>query len=258
MEIWQAIVLGFVQGLTEFFPVSSSGHFALFQKILGINSVGLFFDVMLHVATLVPLITVFFSKVLNLFKPPFNKLKLVLTATLPTVILAILFNNLVEKAFGSLTFLIVGFTLTAINLFVCEIVTKKRTLIKRFNYKRALTIGVMQGVAVFPAISRSGLTITTGAYLGVDKKENAEFSFLISIPVILGGAFSGFLGLLKTGAESVEILPLVFGMFSACISGYLAINLMLKFIEKTNYKYFSIYLIILSLILTILKVLCVI
>ncbi len=257
MEIWQAIVLGFVQGLTEFFPVSSSGHFALTQKLLGITSSGLFFDVMLHVATLIPLITVFFDRILNVFKRPFNKLKLVLIATLPTVVLGLLLESLVEQAFNSIIFLIIGFLLTAINLIVCQKVTKKRSQTKTLNTKTAFIIGLMQGVAVFPAISRSGLTITTGEYLGINKKENAEFSFLISIPVILGGAFISFIGILKTGVESIEILPLVFGMFSACISGYLAINLMVKVIEKTNYKWFSIYLIILSFILTILK-LCVI
>lgn len=255
MEIWQAIVLGLTQGLTEFLPVSSSGHLALMQKFFNLDAEKyLIFDLALHLATLIPVIFVFRKSVLNLFKPPLNSLWLIIIATVPAVTVGLLLSDSVENSLGSIYFLITGFCFTAFILFLAERSYKKRLNFISPSVKTSLCIGFAQALAIFPAFSRSGLTISTGCLLGVNKKDNAEFSFLISIPIILGACLVKGVEVLSVKSLPVGVLPLALGMFSAFISGYFSVTIMLEVIKKANYKIFSVYLIILSLILSILSI----
>ncbi len=250
MEIWQAIVLGAVQGFAEFLPVSSSGHLILMQRWLGVTEGGLFFDVMLHIGTLIPVFIVFFKEILSLFKKPYNKLLMLIIATVPAGLTGMLLSDVVEGAFyqGNLLsaiLLAVTFTLTATELFFSEYVSKKRDKALPLSYKNTLIMGLAQGVAIVPGLSRSGTVISAGCFTGVERSENAHFTFLMSIPIILGAALvSGY----KTVKEGVviEALPLVFGMVTAMITGYIAIKAMLKVIKKANYKWFSLYLVIMA------------
>ena len=256
MQIWQAIVLGFTQGFTEFLPVSSSGHLALMQRFLNLDAEKyLLFDLALHLATLIPVVFAFRKSILKLVKSPFNGVWLIIIATIPAVITGLTLGDLVENAFGDIYFLIFGFFSTAVILFVAEKVYKNKRKFISPTVKTSLITGFSQALAVFPAFSRSGLTISTGCFLGVNKSENAEFSFLISIPIILGGCIVKGVETVSLSTISVGVLPLTLGMFSAFISGYLSVNIMIEIIKKANFKIFSLYLIILSLTLLIL-VLC--
>lgn len=245
MDIWEAILLGLAQGLTEFLPVSSSGHLVLIQNILGVEGDLLFFDVMLHVGTLLAVFAVFFKDILDLFKPPFKTMGLLILATLPAGLVMLLFADKIEALFEG-KFLWIGFLITAIMLLITEYVGKKYPKDRPLDFKVGLVMGFAQAVAVVPGISRSGATISGGVYAGAQRQKIAKFSFLMSIPVILG---SGFYEALQVREwASVPILCVIIGMVAAAISGFLAIKLMLKIVQKCDYKWFSLYLIALALI----------
>lgn len=250
MEIWQAVILGAVQGLAEFLPVSSSGHLIIMQRWLGVEEGGLFFDVMLHIGTLIPVFIVFFKQIIGLFRKPLNKLLMLIIATIPAGLTGILLGDLVEGAFYGgdlLAACLLGgtFLLTAVELFISEIVSKKYERALPLGYKSALIMGVAQSVAIVPGLSRSGTVISAGCYCGVEREENANFAFLMSIPVILGAALVSGYKSVKEGI-SIEALPLIFGVLTAAVTGYIAIKVMLKVIKKANYKWFSLYLVLMA------------
>ena len=246
MEIWKAILLGLLQGLTEFLPVSSSGHLVLVQNMLNIDpNLTLFFDVMLHMGTLIAIFIVFYKDILGLLKPPFKTLGLLVLATIPAGIVMLLFSDQIEALFNG-QFLWIGFLITAIMLLVTEYVGKKYPKDNPLGLKVSLIMGAVQAVAIVPGISRSGSTISGGVYAGASRTTVAKFSFLMSIPVILGSAFVEIIKVKDWNA--VPVLAVILGMLAAAVSGYLAIRLMLKIIQKCNYKWFSLYLIALSII----------
>ena len=247
MKIWEGIILGLVQGLTEFLPVSSSGHLFLLEK-LGVGNESLFFNVCMHLGTLLSVLIVMRKKWLPLVRKPLQKTNLcVLVSCLPTVGFALL-----TKAFAPALlegqFLALGFMITAVFLFCAEKL--------HFDRKRALSVktsilsGVFQGIAVLPGVSRSGATITALTLVGVDKKESADFSFLMSIPVILGSAILEIVPLvsgeftLATG----DILPLILGTVTAFLSGCFAIKFFLKIVATKSLLPFSIYTFLLSIV----------
>jgi undecaprenyl-diphosphatase len=172
-------------------------------------------------------------------------------ATIPAMLTGILLGDVVEGAFygGDLLasiLLATTFILTAGELFLSELISKKRSKELPLGYKNALAMGVAQSIAIVPGLSRSGTVISAGCYSGLNRNENANFAFLMSIPVILGAALLSGLKVIKDGAV-IEVLPLVFGMATAMITGYIAIKLMLKIIKKANYKWFSLYLVIMAI-----------
>lgn len=247
MNFWQAIVMGLVQGLTEFLPVSSSGHIILFEKLLNID-VGdndMFLGIMLHVGTLLSLFTVYGSEVLSLFKRGSGKkLWYLFVATVPAVAVGLLFEDSIEGLFGG-TFLCFGFLITAILLLVVERVSRSGSD-GEITFKSALTMGVFQAVAVIPGISRSGSTIAGGTFAGLKKNKVADFSFLMSIPIIGGAACYELIKALSSGAYSaVSPWCLAAAMIVSAVSGYFAIKFMLRIIGKANYKWFSLYLLVL-------------
>ena len=257
MEIWQAIILGAVQGFAEFLPVSSSGHLILMQRWLGVTEGGLFFDVMLHVGTLIPVIIVFYKDIIELFKKPFNKMLLLILATIPAMLTGLLLDDLVEGAFyaGNLLSAILlsaTFLLTACELFFAERASKKNSSLP-LSVKSATIQGLAQGVAIVPGLSRSGTVISAGCFCGLDRTKNASFAFLMSIPVIAGAGLIEGYKCVKTGII-IEPLPLIFGIVTAMITGYIAIKTMLKVIKKANYKWFSLYLIIMAVASIVTKV----
>ena len=255
MEIWQAIILGAIQGFAEFLPVSSSGHLLIAQRWLGVTEGELFFDIMLHIGTLVPVFIVFYKEIFNLFKKPFNKMLFLIIATIPAGLTGVLLGDLVEGAFygGDLLasiLLSATFLLTATELFFSEWVSKKYDKKLPLSYKSSLIQGVAQGIAIVPGLSRSGTVISAGCFCGLDRTENANFTFLMSIPVILGAALVSGLNLMDTGIQ-IDVLPLIFGMITAMVTGYIAIKAMLKVIKKANYKWFSLYLVIMAVASTV-------
>ena len=247
MEIWQAIILGFVQGLGEFLPISSSGHLILVRNLMGIEGDYLLFDIMLHVGTLGAVAIYFFKDILQLFKPPFKKMGLLIIATIPAALVGMLLGDYVDAVFMSGKYLCFFFLATAVLMFVTEFFAKKEAYNKPLGIKTAIGMGLMQAVGVLPGISRSGSTIFGGVMTKTNKNEVATFSFLMSIPMILGSAAVETYHVIKVGAN-VDVLPMVIGMVVALVSGYLAIRFVMSLVKKANFKWFGVYLIALSFV----------
>lgn len=263
MEIWQAVVLGLVQGLTEFLPVSSSGHLAFIQGLMGLNDGQinlLLFNILLHVGTLVAVCAVFWRDIIDLFKKPFKTLLYLIVATIPAGIVGLLFMDWSESltSSGYVGILLASFfALTAVLLFVTELVAKRRDKQKELSlgWRTTVPMGLAQAVAaLFPGLSRSGSTICAGVLAGGRSEDLSRFSFLMSIPVILGsfavslvkGAVDGDLSasVSAMGADAGWCIAL--GFIVAAVSGLFAIKVMIAAIRNANYKWFSLYLVLLA------------
>ena len=264
MEIWQAIVLGFTQGLTEFLPVSSSGHLAFIMRVFGVSEGGLFFSIILHLGTLVAVCAIYFKDILALFKKPFKTLGFLVVASIPAAIFGFLLEDLVDdKMLGSKylgIILAVFFTVTATVLFITEVFAKRRLNELPLCWRSVIPMGLAQAVAILPGISRSGSTICAGSLAGGKSEEVAKFSFLMSIPVILGSFIISLAKGLYRGEIQADFSAngatygwcIALGFIISAISGLFAIKVMLKVIQKANYKWFSLYLVILAIVCIIL------
>lgn len=258
MNFWQAVVLGLVQGLTEFLPVSSSGHLVFLQRLFSVEleETELFFDLILHLGTLVAVCAIFWKDVISLFKKPYKKLGYLLLASVPAAIVGFLLDDLIEKYFYGGAFLSAGFLVTAAVLFATEIYAKRRKKELPLSLKTVIPMGLAQAVAVLPGISRSGSTICAGTLAGGRTEDVTEFSFLMSIPVILGGFLVSLVkGLIKGEIQAAfRTAPSSFGLCVAlgfvcsAFAGLFAIKIMLKAIKKANYKWFSLYLVALAIV----------
>lgn len=246
MTIFEAIILGFVQGMTEFLPVSSSGHLVLLQKLFGINEGAMLFTIMLHVGTLISIFIVFWEDIIEMIKNPLSKLSvLIISATIPTVLIALLLQDVVEAAFDSAATIGFGFLLTGIILWAVDSIKPGNKELKEMTLLNALLIGTAQGLAIFPAISRSGSTIAGALFQNLDRRFAAKFSFLMSIPAILGSLVFQVKDIVGTELN-IEWIPVIIGTIVAAVSGYLAIRFMMEMIAKKSLKYFSIYVFILG------------
>ena len=259
MDIIQAIIIGLVQGLTEFLPVSSSAHLIFAQQALGLSDVGLAFDVLLHVGTLVAVVAYFYSDIINMIKgfflslidlkdgrfmeemrrDPYKKLAwLTIAATIPVGIVGVLFNDMVESLFTGLTVPAFFLLITGCLLYVSQRMNTGRIDLSRITLKEALIMGCGQALAVLPGLSRSGTTIAAGLFSGLDKEFAAKFSFILSIPAILG---AGIFQLKDLSGGSVEIGACIAGFIVAAVSGYLAISFLLKLIREKSLDIFAYY-----------------
>lgn len=251
MQVWQAIVLGAVQGFTEFLPISSSGHLILLQRWFGLKENLIFYSVMLHIGTLIPVVAVLWKEILSLFKKPFGKFFRLVIATVPAGVVGIIFSFCfdLDALFSERLWLLsLTFLFTAAEMLFSEYRSKKYSAAGNpVNLKTAFVMGCGQAVGVFPGISRSGTTVTAGCLMNVDRTANANFTFLMSIPIILAAVATEGYGCVKSGGiGNVEVLPLVFGIVTAAVCGYVSINFMLSVIRKANYKWFSLYLVAIS------------
>ena len=238
------IIIGIIQGLTEFLPVSSSGHIVLFGTMFELDNL-LLLSVVAHVGTLFAVIFCYRKRIFNLIRHPKNETnKNLIIATIPTIIIVLLFNSLLEDNFSTKT-LVWGFLISAILLLIADF---KKDGNKPINKKNALYMGLAQGCALLPGISRSGSTLVCGLLLGADKQQTLDFSFLMSIPIILASAVYETYKLFSCQI-TVDWLGIFIVMIVSFIFGILSIKLMLKLVKKNRLFYFSIYLIILSLIL---------
>lgn len=236
--------LGILQGLTEFLPVSSSGHLVLFSKLFKIEE-SLFVSIILHLATLLSIVVVYRKEILQMILHPLSEqtLKLVV-ATIPTCIIVLILMPIIKNSFGGAG-LPLCFFISAILLFVAECFGKKNG--SKLGFKSAIFMGIAQGFAVFPGVSRSGSTISAGLLSGGDKKEVAKFSFLMSIPIILLSLVMEIYEI-STGGQvlSINLFAVAIAFVVAFVVGIFAIKLMVKLTERANLKYFAIYLLILS------------
>ncbi|HHW90469.1 MAG TPA: undecaprenyl-diphosphate phosphatase [Clostridiales bacterium] len=254
MTIWEAVILGLIQGITEFLPISSSGHLVFLQNVWGIES-GLSFNIIVHLATLIAVIAAMFDQIKKIFSKPFFKpVILIVISTLPAVLIALLFEGFLKSSFDG-RYLGWGFLISAIFLVIGDFICEKQKpfpladidIEKSIDTQKALLMGVFQGIAVFPGISRSGTTISSGLVLGLDRETAARFSFLMSIPIILGAVVFDIIDI-GVVSSNIGAGALIAGFVSALISGYFAAKIMLKILSKRNFWGFSIYLILMSLL----------
>lgn len=248
MTIFTAIILGTIQGFTEFLPISSSGHLVLFQKILGLESGALSFDIALHLATALAVIWVFRDELFRLVKKPLSReVGLLILGTIPAVVFALAFSNFIEKIFSSGSTLGFEFLITAGILFFADGYAGKRSL-ESMTAKDALVIGAGQAVSILPAISRSGTTIATGLISGLNRETALKFSFLLSIPAILGAAV---LDIMKGGLSGAALISPVYlaGTVASFVFGILAIRFMLRVFSQKSLKPFAVYVSALGLLI---------
>lgn len=239
--------MGLVQGLTEFLPVSSSGHLVLLSNIFGVEE-SLFISILLHVATLLSICVVFYKDIFALLRHPFSKNTLMLVvATIPTCLIVLVLMPFIKSSFGG-SFLPASFLITAVLLVVTELFAKNKKT-KEFSYKTAIIMGIAQSFAVFPGISRSGSTICAGILSGGDKKECAKFSFLMSIPIILLSLVMEIYEGVSGGISiSYPISAIIISFIIAFLSGIFAIKFMMRLTEKGKLWWFSCYLLLLSVV----------
>ena len=244
IELIKYVLVGFIQGLTEFLPIPSSVHVVLFGSLFELDNL-LLLSVVAHVGTLFAVIFCYRKRLVELVKKPFNKTNInLLIATIPTVIIVLLFNHFIEDNFSTKT-LIWGFLLSAVLLIIADF---KKDSYRPVNKRSALYMGLAQGLALLPGISRSGSTLVCGLLVGVEKNEALDFSFLMSIPIIIASAVYESIKLF-TMQLTVNWLGIFVVMITSFIFGILSIKLMLKIVKKNKLYFFSIYLIVLSLVI---------
>jgi undecaprenyl-diphosphatase len=256
MSILEAIVLGIVQGLTEFLPVSSSGHLVIFQSIFNTNEeIVMTFDIALHFGTLLAVLYVYRKKVWEMIRHPFSKLPMYLVlGTVPTVVITLLLKDAIENTYKGTSLLGPGFIFTGIVLILSGKIANGKKEIGEMSPLDTILIGTGQGIALLPSISRSGMTIATGLALGLEKGFAADYAFLLSIPAILGGMVLSAYEFLKgdsAAISTVGIAPFAIGIITAAITGFFAIKLMLAAVKKMKMKYFAIYVIALGILILI-------
>ncbi|MBJ2174760.1 undecaprenyl-diphosphate phosphatase [Aureibaculum sp. A20] len=256
MSYLEAIILGLIQGLTEFLPVSSSGHLELTKALFGDSSLpeeSLTFTVILHFATALSTLIIFRTEVIQILKGLFQfkwneemifSLKIILSM-IPAVIVGLLFEEQLESFFGG-KILLVGCMLivTAILLLLAD---RAKNTTKDVTFPNALIIGISQAIAMLPGISRSGATISTSVLLGVDRTKAARFSFLMVVPLIFGKVAKDIMGG-DLNFESAQIGQMTIGFIAAFISGLFACTWMISLVKKSKLSYFAIYCTIVGLI----------
>lgn len=261
MSVWEALIMGLVQGLTEFLPVSSSGHLVIFGEILNLQiEDGNAFSVLLHVATFLSVCFIYYKDIIELIKEfflmigdifrrkgdwnrPYRRMLIMLIiATIPAVVVGLIFKVFGIDAMLS-NLLVVGLMLlvTAVLMYFVDHCNTNRYDASNATYKSSLAVGLAQACALMPGLSRSGSTITAARAAGYKKEFAIKFSFLMSLPAILGAAVLEGAGLIMDGGFAIEALPLIVGFIAAAVSGILAIKFLINLLNKNRFYVFSIY-----------------
>lgn len=250
MDFFVLIFLGIVQGITEFLPISSSGHLVLIERIFGINSDLVFLNVLLHCATLLAVIIYYRKTLLYLITHPLCRMnKFLIIATIPAVIFVLLFNNFVNTVLANFVFVGVGFLLSAVFLTIAVIFVNKNTAPQPLNYSNVTIMGISQALAIFPGLSRSGTTLSFGLVAGVERQTALDFSFLMSIPIIIASLIHQLIfGDFSTAFVDINTLGLIVATVTAFIFALLGLVLMKKVIKNINLVYFIPYLIIVGVL----------
>ncbi len=256
ISTFQSIILGAVQGITEFLPVSSSGHLVAIPYIFNWNYNGLTFDVALHLGTLIALIVFFWRDwviiLKNAFTPkeaavkyPRNFLWQILVATIPAAIIGVAIDKYVEHYFHQPLLLALNFVVFGLLLWIVDARAKQSLKVDKLGYKNSFMVGLAQSVALIPGISRSGITIIAGRSIGLNREDAARFSFLLAFPATLG-AFA-----LKAKDMAAHDINFAFiaGVITAAIFGVLAIKFMFNFLKKSDYSIFAYYRFVFAIIL---------
>ena len=263
VSLFTAFILGIIQGVSEFLPISSSGHLSIAQNLFQIQAVGekhLFFDVLLHFGTMIAIFIAYWKDIVEMVRefflgaadiargttpkpvPPARRLiLLIVIATLPLfVVLPI--KKAVESLYYNTVFIAIALLITGCLLFFSDRVRRGRKTERTATWKDALIVGVGQALATLPGISRSGTTITTGTFLGFQRKFAVRFSFLMSIPAVLGATLLDLIGVIKSGGVDMSLTGVyIVGILSAAVSGYLSIFLIRMIADKGRFGAFAYY-----------------
>lgn len=251
MELFQAIILGIVQGITEWLPVSSSGHLVLFQQLFGLGE-SVAFDALVHIATVIVIFMVFWKDILAMLRSLLawkwddntKLLAFIIIATIPTAIIGLLFEDWLTGLFTNMLLLGVFFIVNGMILFLTRYAKAKKG--KELNWWESLLMGIAQGISIIPSISRSGITVSTGLFLGIKKENLIKFSFLMSVPAIIGAL------VLKADELVFESLgAMIFGFVAALIVGYFSLKLVIRTIEKGKWHYFAYYCVALGIVILV-------
>lgn len=281
MSLLQAIIMGIIQGATEFLPVSSSGHLALFKILFHVNTdTGLMFDVMLHLGTLIAIFAVYYKDIIRMvveafkiirdvfinivrfFRNKFGKeeneylkivtngyrkfVLLVIVSTIPTGIIGLVASDFVEMASEILLIPGICLIITSILLFISDRIQGGNKGPKNVSYTNGFIIGICQGIATLPGLSRSGTTIAACLISGFDRRFAVKYSFIMSIPAVLGAAILELKDISTAALSGTEILYYVIGMVVAAVVGYICIKTMLVIVRNKKFTIFSIYCLIIG------------
>ena len=257
MSLLEAVLLGIVQGLTEFLPISSSGHLVLGEFLLKVRFDDISFEVFLHLGTFLSVVIVFRHTIWSILRAVWLKAKsifvrkvasyqsegwhlllLIIAGSIPAGIAGMLFKNYVEKSFSSVLFVSVMLLFTGTILFLTQFLKTARG---KLNFSDAFMVGLAQALALLPGISRSGMTISAGIFKGVERSKAAEFSFILSLPAILGASVIELREVLSHANLGQDIRIYLAGAITAFAVGYLAIKFLLNVIKKGKFQYFAYY-----------------
>jgi undecaprenyl-diphosphatase len=266
MTLTQAAVLGAVQGVTEFLPVSSTAHLILVPWLLGWEDQGLTFDVVLHAGTLIAILSFFWRDWMGMIFRPVHKddltsgepasrpwlLILIVCGTIPAAVAGFTAQRIIETKLRNPLVLSITMIGLALLLWLAEKRAKLKKELQNVGFLDALSIGTAQALALVPGTSRSGITITTGLFRGLTREAAARFSFLLSAPIIAGAALKKILDLRHSGIPGGEHLPMLLGFLASLMTGYLTIKLLLRFLQKNTLYIFVIYRILLGVVILLL------
>ncbi len=257
LELLQAIVLGIVQGLTEFLPVSSSGHLLLGQYFLGLDQdrFGLSFDVALHMGTLVAVVSFFWRDLLRMAIAFFRSFRhrdlandadqrmayLIIASTVPAALIGFLFEGFFEETVRSPWVVVFNFVLIGALFIVGEVVGTRTRRASKLGFGEAVGIGFAQAAALVPGVSRSGATITLGLFLGLRREEAARFSFLMSVPIIAGAGGLKLGEVISGGMDAAQTLLFVVGFVTSAAVGYVTIRFLLNYLTNHSLRAFAFY-----------------
>lgn len=245
----QALVLGIVQGVTEFLPISSSGHLVLLERIWHISEAGLLFVTLLHLGTLAAVLFALKKDVAVVIRRPFSwTSRMILLALIPTAIVGAVFEEFFERLFQTPVTVGFEFVITGVVLWWIDSIPRGHKEMDDIQPVDSLWIGALQGIAIVPALSRSGLTIAAGLWRGLDRDTAGRFSFLLSIPAILGATVVQLDDILETPTKfgGVQLWPAVIGTASALVAGYVAVKWTLWLLRRAKMRYFAVYVWILA------------
>ncbi len=246
MGFLETVLLGVVQGLTEFLPVSSSGHLVIVQRLFGIESAGVTLEVLLHFGTLLAVFWVFWRDFLDLLKFPRDSfqrrfLLLLILGCIPTALIGFLLGDLIESIFHSLPLTGIALLVTGGILKLLTLLPEGRKDISTMKPVDALWIGLLQGIAVIPGISRSGSTITAALWRGLDRATAVRYSFMLAAPVIFGATLLEVKDLFTGGLEGALLWSYAVGAAVACVTGVVAIKVFIRLLQERKFHYFAYY-----------------
>lgn len=273
MSVLESIILGIFQGIAEFLPISSSGHLVLLQKFFGIEEGNLFFTTMLHFGTLISIIIVYFKDLVKIITEVFKLLVILITTgkfkldndykkigilvfigSIPTALIGIFFGDLFKDLYNSIIAIAIAFIITGFLLMISEKKASGNRKAKDLTVSDAIFIGICQGLAIAPGISRSGSTIVGGLFRGLNKKLATKFSFFLALPAILGASILELKGTLGSNQLDFEWSTLFIGILASAITGFLAIKMLIRLIERGKLYYFSYYLWVLASIIILYEI----